>query len=267
MPRTERILIVTALLAVGLGMTLAVPGGDALPLLLTIAGAMALLAGAGGLWLQRGAQVPGSQAMSLSVSALLPALAAGGFTLFLQIFESGALQTGLFVLAVLSLGAINWSLAHVVDPRDRYFTFAQTALNVLSHLVAFLLFSVIYGLKVRSLASATAVGLIAALLLFDLLHRERAWHSEEVPDHVFIQRLALLSLAAGVVIGEATWALNYWAALTTLVGGAFLLVLFYVAYGLLSRYVGRSLNRRIVAEYAAVGALAVVAVFASAFIA
>jgi hypothetical protein len=60
--------------------------------------------------------------------------------------------------------------------------------------------------------------------------------------------------------------LNYWAALTALVGGAFLLVAFYVMAGLLMHYVDRSLNRGVIVELASVGAVSVIVVFLSAFL-
>ena len=71
---------------------------------------------------------------------------------------------------------------------------------------------------------------------------------------------------AALLVGELTWALNYWAALTTLVGGAFLLVTFYVIFGVLSHYVDRSLTRRMMLEFGVVGAVAIIAVFTSAFL-
>jgi intracellular septation protein A len=50
------------------------------------------------------------------------------------------------------------------------------------------------------------------------------------------------------------------------VGGAMLLVLFYVAHGLLAHYVDRTLTRQVTVEFGVVGALATLVVFASAFL-
>jgi hypothetical protein len=65
---------------------------------------------------------------------------------------------------------------------------------------------------------------------------------------------------------ELTWGLNYWAALTTLVGGAFLLVAFYVVYGLTSHYLERNMSRQTALEYGLVGLAGIAAVFVSAFL-
>ena len=45
-------------------------------------------------------------------------------------------------------------------------------------------------------------------------------------------------------LAEATWALNYWAA-PFLLGGALLLVIFYVAIGLLQHHLEGTLSRRV----------------------
>jgi len=67
-------------------------------------------------------------------------------------------------------------------------------------------------------------------------------------------------------VGEVMWGLNYWAALTTLVGGAFLLVVFYILAGLLTHYVDRDLGRGVVIELTSVGVVSILLVFLSAFL-
>ena len=49
-----------------------------------------------------------------------------------------------------------------------------------------------------------------------------------------------------------TWALNYWV-VRELVGGAVLLLLYYVIVGLIEIVLRAELNRRLLAEYIAVG--------------
>jgi hypothetical protein len=198
---------------------------------------------------------------------VVPALLAAGFGLFVQIFESGLLQGLLVIAAGFVFAGVLWAQAsarYIAGPR---FALAQTALNVMAHLTAFLLFSVIYGLKVRSLISAPTVGVVSALLLFDLLSRDAAWHrAMGLPVEPQRTTVGWLALAGGLVAGELAWGLNYWAALSTLVGGAFLLVVFYVLHGVASSYLDRSLTRRLIVEYGAVGAIAVLVVLASAFV-
>jgi hypothetical protein len=193
-------------------------------------------------------------------------LTALGFVLFVQLFESGAAQVGVLVLAAVTFGGIFWAEAHAQHTSDPYFGLAQTVLNVAAHVCAFLLFSTIYALKLRSLYSSSATGIVTFLLIFELLSRDAAWHyALKQPVQGRRSTIALLSLVAALLVGELTWALNYWAALTTLVGGAFLLVTFYVIFGVLSHYVDRSLTRRMMLEFGVVGAAAIIAVFTSAF--
>jgi hypothetical protein len=201
------------------------------------------------------------------MEAVVPGLLVGGFTLFIQLFESGILQALMLVVAALSFAAMYWAQVHVLEIGDRYYGLAQAILNVLSHLCAFLLFATIYGLKTRSIISASAVGLVTLLLVYELLSRDLAWHRATGPAvQVKQSTIMLLSAVCGLVLGELTWGLNYWAALTTLVGGAFLLVAFYVAFGLLSHYLDKRLNRQSILEFGLVGLAAMLAIFISAFL-
>lgn len=278
--RTERIFVLSAILVIGLGLVLAISRGalggavgGTEPLLWTLSVLLALVASTGAVWVGAWRGVPDERLPSgrllfipLPLETLLPGLLAVGFVLFLLLFESGIAQVAVLVLAAASFAAVYWGQAHGSSIRDPYFGLAQTALNIAGHICAFLLFSTIYGLKVRSLYSATATGLVAFLLVYELLSRDTAWHKAmKLPVEGRRSTVALLALVAGVVVGELTWGLNYWAALTTLVGGAFLLVVFYVTHGIMSHYVDHTLDRRVLLEFGAVAGLGILAVFASAF--
>jgi MFS family permease len=129
------------------------------------------------------------------------------------------------ILSVHGIAGVLWAQMHGRNTSDRYFAVAQSAMNIIAHLTAFLLFSVIYGLKVRALYSATAVAIVTALLLLELMSRDAAWHEVlHLPVEGHRSTIVLLALVGGLIAGELTWGLNYWAALSTLVGGAFLLV-------------------------------------------
>lgn len=282
MYRTERILILTSVLFVGLGLTLAVTRGvlgseneglGILVWLLTLL--LTVMAGVGAFWLRSGIPVTDSTTLSQSYLPLLrvplivvvPAVLVVGFVIFLRLFESGVLQAVVLALAALSFASVFWAQAHSVNWRDRYFGLAQAVLNLLSHLAAFLFFSVIYGLKVRALYSASAVGIVTCLLMYEMLSRDATWHrAMGLPVEGRRTTLALLSIAAGLVAGEITWGLNYWAALSTLVGGAFLLLVFYVIYGVVSNYVEHTVTPSIFLEFGAVAALGVGVILASAFL-
>ena len=280
MHRTERIFIVTALLTVGLGLVLVLERGLADTgtgqngaLILLLALALVFVAAAGARWVGANAAATGSQValarlplLQIPLDVVVPGLLAGAAVVFLQFFDSGLIQGLVTLLVGAAFAGVFWAQEHSRDTGDAYFALAQTSLNLISHLAGFLLFSVLYGLKIRSLASATAVGIVTALLLFEMLSRDAAWHEAMgLPVEGRRTTLGLLATCGGIVAAELTWGLNYWAALSTLVGGAFLLVVFYVLHGLASNYVDRKLNRQVLLEFGVVGTLGLAAVFASAF--
>jgi hypothetical protein len=281
--RAERIFVLAAVLLVGLGLTLllARPGDtdhddSGVPLFWLMTVALASVAGTGAVWLRRaearvesGGAVPDVRLGRIVVptEVVLPSMLAAGFALILQIFESGVVQALVLSIAAVSFAAVFWAQTHTVGTRDRYLALSQSVLNVLSHLAAFLLFSIIYGLKARALVSASAVGLVTTLLMLELLLRDVAWRKAVQQQAVRSSwNIVLLASAAGVIMAELTWGLNYWAALTTLVGGAFLLVAFYVLYGLMSHYVEEKLDRQTFIEFGTVGAVAMLVIFGSAFL-
>jgi hypothetical protein len=294
MRRTERIIILTAVLFIGLGLmqilTRGVGAEPVLPDLLIWAMALLLMliAGMGALWVRSAVAPAGAAAsqgavvhseprvvesylplvgpLALPLRIVTPVMMAAAFMIFTQMFESGPVQALVLVVAGLSFSALYWAQVHSTSINDRYFWFAQTLLNIIAHLTAFLLFSVIYGLKVRSLISGSAVAVATGLLIYEMLSRDAEWHrAMNLPVRGRTGTLALLSMGAGVVAGELTWALNYWAALPALVGGAFLLVVFYVLFGVASHYIDGTLTRRVLAEFGLVGAISVGVILTTAF--
>jgi hypothetical protein len=115
-------------------------------------------------------------------------------------------------------------------------------LSLLTYLAAFGLFTLVYQIKERSLISATTTALVAALLSLVLLRQAGAARS----------RTILYGVLIGLSMGEVTWALNYWV-VRELVGGAVLLLVYYVLVGLIEIVLRGELNRRLLAEYLGVG--------------
>lgn len=122
---------------------------------------------------------------------------------------------------------------------------ARGAYTILIHIVAFFALSMIYINKVRSMFSATAVLIVAVLLLVQLTEGE---------DALFARRL-VYGLVGGVMLGQITWVLNYWKA-TGWTGGAALLVFFYLSAGLILSQVREGAKRRDVIEFGGVSLLA-----------
>ncbi len=118
---------------------------------------------------------------------------------------------------------------------------ARLALNVLAYLLVFALFAVIYHTRTRSLVTATLTLLTAMLLALDLL---------SVAD-VLLRRVHLFALIVGLIVGESTWALNYWQ-ISAWVGGLFLLLIFYVVVNAAHQHLLGRLSVSILVEFAIV---------------
>jgi Protein of unknown function (DUF5656) len=130
---------------------------------------------------------------------------------------------------------------------------ARLALQTITFLLAFGVFSAVYFARLRTLYSAALIGAAGTLLAYALLQWTPPRHG-----------LSLLAFMVGLTLAEATWALNYWAA-AFLLGGALLLVIFYVATGLLQNHLEGTLSRRIFWEYGLLGSALLVAVIYATF--
>ena len=107
---------------------------------------------------------------------------------------------------------------------------------------AFALFGVLYEARERGLPVAPLAAAVAALLAVVPLRRAVADDG----------RTALYCAVAGIIVGQVAWGLSYWTT-ATIVGGAFLLLLFYVLVGLSEAVLDRSFGRRVLLEYGVVG--------------
>jgi len=118
---------------------------------------------------------------------------------------------------------------------------------------AFVIFTLVYQTKERSVYTATVITVVAtlaALALYRFRHEAR-------------YSAALYAGVTGLAVGELTWAINYWAS-SGLVGGAFLLLLFYVMVGVFQAHLDRSLDRHVALEYGVVGLIGLTLIMATA---
>ncbi len=144
--------------------------------------------------------------------------------------------------AALLMAALLMGLKSSLDPGGRYSRAGRFVANLALYLVTFLLFALIYHTKERSLVTASATGLVALLAALEALRSGKG-------RRPFGWRMAAL---AGLVVAETTWALNYWP-VSGLVGGALLLLTFYVFTGLVVAIQEGALERRMLLEYGTVG--------------
>ncbi len=137
-----------------------------------------------------------------------------------------------------------------IDMDAPRYSAARLGVNIAVYLTALILFATIYSWKLRSLYSASAIGLAAGLLALELLRG-----NEED-----FQRTWLYAAAVGLCIAEVVWALNYWN-LNGFRGGAFLLIFFYAFTGLAQQYLWRRLSRLVLVEFTVIFFGAIVLLF------
>ncbi len=170
---------------------------------------------------------------------ILPGFLLVGAAFFLN--QVPDLVTGLIGLGGTGalLAAVILAEYHTINPEDRLSGPARLALNLAVYLVAFLVFTMVYSTKARSILSASTILVVSTLLALELLRgTERG-----------ALRTWFFALISGLIMGEVTWALNYWA-VGQLVGGLLLLLVFYVLTGVGQQYLARRLSAWVVAEFA-----------------
>lgn len=157
---------------------------------------------------------------------------------------------GLMILAL-------FSLYTTVERGQTGFRRARLVLDALSYGAALVLFLFVYQTRTRSLLSGTLVALTATLLAIELLRSTTN------------RPLNVLTYGAitGMILGQVTWALNYWWAMSNLTGGLLLLLIFYIIVGIAQHGLQEHLNQRILLEFAlfALVALVLIAVVAPRF--
>lgn len=170
---------------------------------------------------------------------ILPGFLIVGAAFFLN--QMPDIVSGLVGLAVTGalLAAVIVAEYHTIDPEDRLSGPARLGLNLAVYLVAFLVFTTIYSAKTRSLLSASTILVVSTLLALELLRGPKRG----------ALRTWFFALISGLIMGEVTWALNYWA-VGQLMGGLLLLLAFYALTGIQQQYLAHRLSRRVLLEFA-----------------
>jgi intracellular septation protein A len=142
------------------------------------------------------------------------------------------------MLTAAALGVSMAGIYYTIDPFARGYRRARLGMNALTYAVALVLFLVVYRSRARSIVSATEVMLVSGLLALELLRGSG-------------RPMLMITLYAGItalVLGQVTWALNYWR-LASLTGGLVLLVVFYDVVGLAQNALQGRIGRRVIIEY------------------
>ena len=158
------------------------------------------------------------------------------------------LRVLLLLATGLLLATVFFSLYATVEVGQPGYRRARFVLDALAYGAALLLFLFVYQTRTRSLLSSTLVALTAGLLAVEILRT-----STTQSRHVLIY-----GAVVGLLLGEATWALNYWPLLPGLTGGLLLLLSFYLAVGIAQQALQQRLTRRVLLEFAVFGAIALV---------
>lgn len=158
------------------------------------------------------------------------------------------LQVVVLLVAGGILAAAFYSLYATVEPGQPGFRRARLMLDALAYGSALLLFLFVYQTRTRSLMSGTLVAMTATLLAIEILRTSTSQ-----------TRLVLIYGAiVGILLGEVTWALNYWPLLPGLTGGLLLLLSFYLAVGIAHQALQGRLTRRVFVEFGVFGVIALV---------
>lgn len=178
---------------------------------------------------------------SVAISWILPGLLAGLSAYLLSLAPTLPIWLGGLVAFGISIAltvSAEYAAAHPNAPR---YATARLGLNTLAYLLAFVLFVIIYESRTRSLVTATLTMVTAAVLGIDLLS----------VGHVQPGRALPFAGIVGLIIGESTWALNYWR-ISAWVGGLLLLLIFYVSTNVAHQHLLDRLSTSTLFEFAAV---------------
>ncbi len=172
------------------------------------------------------------------VSWILPGVLIGLSAYLLARISTWPMWIGGLTLVGIAISLVISIEYTAVSPDAPGYPTARLALNVLAYLLVFTLFAIIYHTRTRSLVTATLTLLTATLLALDLL---------SVAD-VPLRRVLLFAGIVGLIVGESTWALNYWQ-VSAWVGGLFLLLIFYITVNAAHQYLLEHLSGPILVEF------------------
>ncbi len=145
------------------------------------------------------------------------------------------------------LAAAYNGLYATIEPGRPGFRRARLWLDAMAYGSALLLFLFVYQTRARSLVSGSLVAVTAMLLAVEILRTT-------------IDRPGLALTYGGIIgliLGQVTWALNYWV-LPGLTGGLLLLLIFYLLVGIAQQGLQDRLTPRVLMEFGIFALIALV---------
>ncbi len=169
-------------------------------------------------------------------------------TLLLPAAETRQLQVVGLLVTGATLALTFFFLYATVEPGRSGFRRSRLVLDAMAYGAALILFVFVYQTRTRSLLSGPLIAGTAVLLAVEIL-RTTTRRQGVVWSY---------GLIIGLVLGEVTWALNYWKLLPSLTGGLVLLLIFYLFAGLAQQGVRGRLTRRVIIEFAVFALMALI---------
>ncbi len=176
---------------------------------------------------------------------IAPGFAALTLAWLLTRIPTWSLWVTVLLVGLITIATLVFAEYVALSPYARGYAVARLMLTGVSYAIAFGLFTLIYSARERSVISATLSALVAFGLALDLM----------APHIIGLGTAATFSLVVGLMVGEATWALNYWN-LSNWSAGVLLLAVLYVMTGLAQQYVQDRLTRGVLIEFGVVAAIA-----------
>lgn len=176
---------------------------------------------------------------------MYPCMLVGCILLLLDVYHRPPAIAGIAVATGLALSVGMLSRRSLTDIDPVRAQRGRGLYTALVHAVAFIGLSMIYINKMRSIFSAPLILILGAILLLQITEGE----------DIQPLRRYVYALAGGFILAESTWLLNYWRA-TGWIGGATLLIFFYIMAGVTAIQVRRGAGRGDVYEYGIIGGIA-----------
>lgn len=168
-------------------------------------------------------------------------------TVLLPLASSAVLQVLALGISGALLSAAYFGLYATVERGKPGFRRSRLWLDALAYGSALILFLFVYQTRTRSLLSGTLVAVTALLLAAEILRTATNRSSVAL----------MYSGIIGLILGQVTWALNYWV-LPGLTGGLLLLLIFYLLVGIAQQGLQQRLTGRVMWEFVVFGIIALV---------
>jgi hypothetical protein len=181
---------------------------------------------------------------------MAPGLAALTLALLLTRITSWPLWVASLLIGVVVIAILVFAEYVTIDPNVSGYAAARLIVMAISYVIAFGLFTLIYSARERTIVSATSMMLVALALSLDLL----------APHIIGLKQAGLFALIVAWLIGQATWALNYWN-ISNWSAGVLLLTLFYAAIGVAQQHFQDRLTRSVLLEFGIVSLFALIVVW------